>query len=1164
MPAALPKTPSPTEPIRLGPFVVEASLGRGAQGTVWRAAHPPTGLRVAIKVLASLQARDQAARAAFRREVRAAAGLDHPNIVVVLDQGEVSPEAEGASQGALRAGSPWLAMELAGPTLAEIGGRRTWPESRAVLSALLSALAHAHARGIVHRDLKPANVLFVDRPGSPEGFGSARLADFGLAFGWQELLATKGIVAGGTPIYMAPEQFRRDLHLVGPQADLYALGWVAWELVTGVHPLVGLPLFEIKNLKTSGWLPRLPHNAAAPKGFAAWVATLLAVDARQRPQRAADVHAALSALSDLAPQPSPEDTLHLCWPGERSSPLAAPLPGARVTSGSTWMENLEAWAEAGPEWPEAPEKDFVQDSEGSVPILPPAPVVPTWRRSHQAHRPAGLVGAGLGLLGLRGVDPVGRETIQDEMWAGLVAVSSGAGPRVLLLRGAAGEGRTTLARWLYRRVEETGSGSALAWTAGPRAASPGAAGLLSRLLRRRALAGDPAAEEEGLLGLGVFDAADRSALVALSAGERPRDLLPALVSLVEAMSRERPVVLVIDDAPFADEALDLVRRLRGRPDLRLLVLLTARDGELGPQLDRAGPIDQELVLGPLTAGASRALVLRMLGIDAGLLHELVQRAAGNPAFLLHLLNDWVGRGLLMPSGEGFVLANEARPSLPEDLHAAWAAPVELVVAQHGEAARIELEVAAALGPNVHRQAWRRALAELGAPTVPGLEELLYDRGLARPGARPELGFELVQAGLRETLLRGASDGGRFGELNRACARALTELGGAPGEIGRHLLQAGQPASAAPLLLDGATAALDADDPAEARGLVALARRSIGRLELPPARAIARLGLREGRLALREGRFTAALAGLAEVLERASGELQEEARGWRAAAAVGALDLDTAEEEANRLVQEGALPRRALRARLILAQVAAARGDQGADGAFAEVAARAALLDASDLEAQAWIGRMGAARASGALETALSHGERAVALLQRHGPRRRLAQVHNERGDLLRTHGDLAEATTAYTEAERLFDALGLAHAAVPRINLGLTLVAGGRYPAAERVLRRALAEVRAQEHDGYELAVRCALLPCEAALGQNQSADASMARVQELAGSGYADPDLAAAAELAGDLWGDRQEAVHAAAVYRLAQGWWQRLGRTEAAARVEEKLCRVEDPEPS
>ena len=83
----------------------------------------------------------------------------------------------------------------------------------------------------------------------------------------------------------------------------------------------------------------------------------------------------------------------------------------------------------------------------------------------------------------------------------------------------------------------------------------------------------------------------------------------------------------------------------------------------------------------------------------------------------------------------------------------------------------ELEVAAALGSNVQRVVWRRALATLGVRPVPGLEERLYDRGLARPRARPDLGFELVQAGLRETLLRGASQAGRFEALNRACAQA---------------------------------------------------------------------------------------------------------------------------------------------------------------------------------------------------------------------------------------------------------------------------------------------------------------------------------------------------------------------------------------------------------
>src|SRR5688572_22379583 len=113
-------------------------------GEVWRGAHRAHGTPVALKVLPGAETSEDA----FRAEVRAAAALDHPGIVVVFDCGTTSD------------GGAWLAMELVeGGTLKDRCGRLAWPELRDTLVAILAALAHAHARGVVHRDLKPGNVL---------------------------------------------------------------------------------------------------------------------------------------------------------------------------------------------------------------------------------------------------------------------------------------------------------------------------------------------------------------------------------------------------------------------------------------------------------------------------------------------------------------------------------------------------------------------------------------------------------------------------------------------------------------------------------------------------------------------------------------------------------------------------------------------------------------------------------------------------------------------------------------------------------------------------------------------------------------------------------------------------------------------------------------------
>src|SRR5688572_18537835 len=167
--------PVTDRPLELGEFVLEAPIGRGGMAKVWRGVHRAEGAKVAIKLVTADPARHRTFREALLNEVRAMARLDHPGVVAVLDHGVVSDSAAEASEGELVGGSPYLVMELAdGGTL-----RRehvlSWTDLKTALSSLLSALAHAHARGVIHRDIKPSNVL-VDGP-----FRALRLSDFGIA-----------------------------------------------------------------------------------------------------------------------------------------------------------------------------------------------------------------------------------------------------------------------------------------------------------------------------------------------------------------------------------------------------------------------------------------------------------------------------------------------------------------------------------------------------------------------------------------------------------------------------------------------------------------------------------------------------------------------------------------------------------------------------------------------------------------------------------------------------------------------------------------------------------------------------------------------------------------------------------------------------------------------
>lgn len=225
-------------------YRVEAELGAGANGVVYRVRQVKLDRVVAVKVLRGATA---TTRARFLTEAQALARLRHPNIVQVHDYGEHD-------------GSPYLVMELVeGGTLAQAlrqSGPLT-PIRAASLAALLArAVQHAHAQDILHRDLKPGNVLL-------EGDGVPKIADFGLAKrldvdGGQ---TQQGAVLG-TPWYMAPEQAAGRNAAVGPAADVYALGVILYELLTGAPPFRSRDLLEL--LQQIGSEAPAPPRAARP------------------------------------------------------------------------------------------------------------------------------------------------------------------------------------------------------------------------------------------------------------------------------------------------------------------------------------------------------------------------------------------------------------------------------------------------------------------------------------------------------------------------------------------------------------------------------------------------------------------------------------------------------------------------------------------------------------------------------------------------------------------------------------------------------------------------------------------------------------------------------------------------------------------------------------
>ena len=293
---------------RLGQYEIVERLGGGGMAVVYRAVQQPLGREVALKALSPELFQDEGFVKRFETEAKTLAKLDHPNILPIYDF-EVT---EGVA---------FLTMPLIrGGTLRDILNRGPLDTLTAwrYLREIGDGLQHAHDAGIVHRDLKPTNVLI-------HSDGRAMLADFGLARGAGQPthLTTIGL-AIGTPGYMAPEQVMG--HEVDRRCDIYAMGVLTFEMLTGRLPFIGSNRMEVAYSTVNAPVPSAAKlNNALPDELDALLAKVLAKDPAQRPQTVRDLLAQMAKLPQRRQAPAPVASAPFARPPAAQPPETAAM-----------------------------------------------------------------------------------------------------------------------------------------------------------------------------------------------------------------------------------------------------------------------------------------------------------------------------------------------------------------------------------------------------------------------------------------------------------------------------------------------------------------------------------------------------------------------------------------------------------------------------------------------------------------------------------------------------------------------------------------------------------------------------------------------------------------------------------------------------------------------
>ncbi|MBI1271084.1 protein kinase [bacterium] len=291
-------------------YVILDRLGKGGMGLVYKAQHQRIKRYAALKLLPARESRDEVSVKRLEREATAMGKLQHPAIATMYDFGMTDE------------GQPYIVMELMrGENLKQYlkqKGRLEAEEALAIFLQISEAMAYAHGMGLMHRDLKPENIMFAedlkeleqtDTLVTPARKSAIKVLDFGIARHTEEsLMLTRTGQIVGSASYMSPEQCSGKKP-VDTRTDIYSLGVIMYEMLTGSLPYKGETFLETIYLKTTELPAPFPENLENPPGLENLVLKCLMVQPEDRPQSMEEVNAALRTIAD-ASNPSGSQNSH--------------------------------------------------------------------------------------------------------------------------------------------------------------------------------------------------------------------------------------------------------------------------------------------------------------------------------------------------------------------------------------------------------------------------------------------------------------------------------------------------------------------------------------------------------------------------------------------------------------------------------------------------------------------------------------------------------------------------------------------------------------------------------------------------------------------------------------------------------------------------------------